>query len=497
MRTTHLTAFLLVFVPGLLVLRLDAQEIVDHPSKLVFPDLRFTPPEAAEFRHVLPCGVVVYVVEDRELPLVDVNVLVRTGTYMDPRGKEGLAAITGSQMRAGGTEKHSAQEFDEEIEFLAAMVNSSVRSTEGYASLNCLTKDLDRAMELFFEMLRSPRFDPERLALKKSQDLQELARRNDQTSSIEGREWERLLRGSEFFAVDRVTKKSIESISRDDLISFHRRQYHPRHFLVAVAGDVKAVEILEKLEVALRDWAATPPELKEVPPVPKQTYTPEPGLYLVDKADVNQGRVSMGHLGPMRESPDFFALSVMNHILGGGAFTSRITSRVRSDKGLAYSAGCRLDFGVYFDGSFRAYFQTKSESVAEAAAIVKEEIEKMRSARVSQDELETAINYYVGTFPRFFANAQLQAGTFASDEFTGRNPAFWQTYCEKMKSVTAEDVQRVARDRLHPQKLITLIVGNAKAIEEASAAALEKLAAPGKVQRIPLPDPLTLEYPKG
>ncbi|MBI4603264.1 MAG: insulinase family protein [Planctomycetes bacterium] len=480
--------------------------VVPHPRDLVFPELRFEPPDRAKHRHELPSGPVVYVVEDHELPLVDVTVHVRGGSYLEPSGKAGLAALTGSQIRSGGTARWSPEDFDEELAFLAATMSSSIGDTEGSASFNCLSKDLPRVLDLFSDMLWSPRFDPQRLELKLSQDLQDLARRNDQTSAIEAREWERLLRGSGFFTTDRVTKATLGTISREDLAGFHRRLFHPRNFVIAVAGDVDARGILDALEGSLKDWAREDWPGGPIPPVPKPAAVPAPGLHVVDKAGdaggkaaVNQGRVSIGHRAATRDHPDFHALTVMNHILGGGGFTSRITSRVRSDEGLAYSAGSRLELGVHFDGTFRAFFQSKSETVGRAARIVLEEIERMRKESVSGEELETAVNHVIGSFPRLFATPQLVTSAFASDELTGRDAAFWRTYREKVRKVTAGDVLRVAREHLKPEALVVLVVGDAAAIEKGGLrdAVEGKVPGAGKVRRIPLPDPLTLEYPGG
>jgi predicted Zn-dependent peptidase len=223
-------------------------------------------------------------------------------------------------------------------------------------------------------------------------------------------------------------------------------------------------------------------------------------VYVVDKSGVNQGRVSIGELAAMRDDPDYHALFIMNQILGGSGFTSRITSRVRSDEGLAYSAGSRHEFGIWFPGIFRAFFQSKSSSVAEAAGIVIEEIRGMQSAEVSAEEIETSVNHAIGLLPRSFSTASLTAATLASDELTGRDPAFWRTYTEKMKAVKAADVLRVAKQRMHPDRLVILVVGDRKEILQGNPDrpgwSLEKLAGPRGIQSIPLPDPLTLEEPK-
>ena len=186
---------------GALVLGANAgaQTIPAHPSDLTYELLDFTPPTAVEHRRELSNGIVVFVVEDHELPLVSVGVTVRTGAWLDPPDKIGLAGLTGSQMRAGGTTTMSAADFDEEAAFLAAQIGSNIGATSGGASMNCLTRDLDACLDLFFDMLRHPGFDEERLALAKRQAVQQMERRNDATGSIERREWQRLMRGDAHF----------------------------------------------------------------------------------------------------------------------------------------------------------------------------------------------------------------------------------------------------------------------------------------------------------
>ncbi len=472
-----------------------AQPIPSHPSDLTYALLDFTPPEAADHRHELSNGVVVFVVEDHELPLVSVSLTVRTGTYLDPPDKIGLASLTGSQMRAGGTSTMRAADFDEEAAFLAAQIGSRIAATSGAANLNCLTKDLDVCLDLFFDMLRNPGFDEDRLALAKSQSIQQMERRNDSTASIEGREWSRLMRGGEHFSTRPRTRATVEAIARDDLVAFHRRYYHPGNFIFAVSGDVNTTAILAGLERRMADWDVG---TESVPPVPAPDFTPRPGLYLVDKPDVNQGRVRIGHLGTTRDDPDRYKLLVMNDILGGGGFSARLLTRIRSDEGLAYSASSSFGVGIYYRGVFQAGFQSRSETVARATAIVFEEIERIRSEPVEEEELRNAIASYVDTFSRNFSSAASTAGLFANDEYTGRDPAYLAAYRDNIASVTAEDVLDVAQRYLDPDALVILVVGNLEAMlagdPERPEFSLEELR-PGEVVRIPLPDPFTMEYP--
>ena len=472
-----------------------AQPIPAHPSDLRFEPLEFDPPDAASHRHVLSNGAVAFVVPDRTLPLVTVSVLVRTGAYLEPPGKAGLASLVGGQMRAGGTAGLAPGDFDEELAFLAANVRSGIDDTVGRASMNCLTKDLDETLDLFFDMLRNPRFDPDRLELAKSQLLQQMERRNDSTQSIEQREWRRLLRGDGHFTTQPVTRASVDALTRDDLVAFHREHYHPGRFLFAISGDVEPEEILPQIEARLDGWPAAGEAADAVPP---PNHEPRPGLYLVDKDDVNQGRVSIGHLGTTRDNPDRYALTVMNDILGGGGFSARLLTRIRSDEGLAYGAYSSFGLGTYYEGTFRASFQSRSETVARAAAIVLEEIDRIRSEPVSEAELATSIASFVETFSRNFSSATSTAGLFANDEYTGRDPSYITTYRERIASVTADDVLRVAREYLHPDRLVLLVVGDLATIAEGDPDnpdyTLDRLAE-GAATRIALPDPFTMEYP--
>jgi predicted Zn-dependent peptidase len=467
-----------------------------HPRELKYAQLDYAPPKRDKFRHVLSNGAVAYLVEDHDLPLVNVAAIVRTGSYLEPAGKEGLASLTGGQIRAGGTTSKSAEQYDEAADFLAANISSGIGDTQGSATLNCLTKDLDAGLALYFDMLRNPRFQEDRLALAKNQILQGMERRNDDTTSIEAREWSRLMRGDKHFSTKQPTKSSVESITREDLAAFHKQYFQPAGMIFAVSGDFKTEEMLQKLEASMQVWASNK---MAVPAVPKPDFTPVAGVYVVNKSDVNQGRVRIGHTGITRDNPDSYAVSIMNDILGGSGFTSRITSRVRSDEGLAYSAGSVFGQGVYYPSDFRAAFQSKSMSTAQAIQIVLEEIDRIRSTKVSDEELQTAKNSAVETFPLAFASAAQIAGTFAQDEYTNRPADYWDKYRERISAVTADEVQRVAQKYLQPDQLVVLVVGNIDDITKGNADkpeySLAKIAKNGQIRRIPLPDPLTLVYP--
>ncbi len=463
---------------------------VNHPDQLSFGERQLTFLDRTEYRHLLPEGDVVYVVTDRALPLVKVQIYSRAGGYLLGDLPVGSGGMTAALLRDGGAGDLDPAALDERLDFLATNVGFSIGDTGSSISINSLTSNFAESLELTMDMLVEPGFDAERLSVAVDRQIESMRRRNDDTRSIEPRVWAEVMLGEDFFANQTATEASVRSVDRQVMSEVVSRIYGRGNLVVAVSGDIDA----ETAVAAISDALARLPRAAELPAIPDQLSPRSPGLYTVAKDDVNQTRVTLGLPGPRVNHPDEFAIAVMNDILGGGGFTSRITSRVRSDEGLAYSAGSRFSLGRHYDGQFRAYFQSKNASVAQALGIVLEEMERIRTGPVTEQELSTAIESRTAFLADLYASADASAQRFASDEINAEPADRWRNYEANVRKVTVADVQAAAQAHLDLQQLRILLVGK---IDEALAGdgshgTVEGLT--GKsAQSIALRDPLTQE----
>ncbi len=467
-----------------------AERIVDHPEKLKFKELNYKPPEPDAYRNKLYCGATAYVAENHEIPTFELAVLVRTGSMYEPVEKAGLADMTGYLMRNGGVKGMSVKELDERLAYLAGEISVTISGSQGRASLFCLSKDIDEGLELLMRILRTPVFEQVAIDRYRADLLSEMEQRNSSTSSIESREWQFLMYGDHPCTTPyRRTEQSVNSITREDMIAFHRKYFFPKNFIFAVSGDFKTKEILAKLNGILEDW---PDRQLDMPTIPDRIPDPKPGIYMIEKEDVNQSRIRIGHIGVKRDVPDEYALIIMNDILGGGGFTSRIVRRVRSDEGLAYSTGSVFERPVLFPGTFRAWFQTKHETGAFGTRLILDEIERIRNEQCEEETVENSKASFISNLVNPFSSKSRIVNTFASDEYTGRPDGYWKNYAKNIKAVTPGDVLAAARKYLHPDKLVFLVVGDPEAVQRGSDKHGERFSDFGEIKILPLRDPMSL-----
>jgi zinc protease len=459
-----------------------------RPSELKYPALKYDPPDPKAFRTVYAGGIRAYVQEDRSLPLFNITAIFNCGDLYVPKDKAGLGTVLGDQLIKGGTKTREGSTIEDRIDFLGGSLNFNVGERTSSLSLSVLTKDLDEGLTIFFDVLRNPAFREEPLKLAKARFVEQLRQANDQPNAVLSREYEKLLYGDNALTW-RPNKATYEGVTADDLKAFHAKYFSPKNVILAVSGDFARAGLKAKIDKLAAGWKGG---AVAFPALPKGFPAPEPGVYFIQKA-INQGYISLGQLGLEDTNSDYFAVQVMNFILGGGSFTSRITTKVRSDEGLSYNQGSRFTYRWGFPGTFSGYVQTKSSTVGYAVSLILAEIDRIRKEPVSDSEMETAINYYLESFADGFQSAQATMASFANLEMTGKPMDYYKTYRSKIQAVTKARVQEVAQKYLRPDRAAIMIVGDWEPCNKGGdkwPGPLDKL---GRVHRINLTDPMTGE----
>jgi len=461
---------------------------VERPADLKFAPLQYEPPDPAAFRQTFASGLRGYAQEDRSLPLFTISALVRFGDIYVPKDKQGLGSLLGRTLIQGGTKTREGGAIEERIDFLGGMLNFNVGEQTSTLTLSVLSKDLEEGLQIFFDVLLNPEFRDGPVNLARARLIEELRQANDQPSEILAREYQRLLYGDHPLSW-RPTRFTYESVTPADLKAIHARYFLPDNMILSVSGDFSRADLPGRINPFLAGWTGGNPDR---PPLSTQFSSPAPGIYFIQKK-INQGYVSLGHLSLEETNPDYYAVQVMNFILGGGSFSSRITTKVRSDEGLSYNQGSRFSFRWGFPGTFSGYVQTKSATVGYAISLIQDEIRRIRQTPVSDEELELAINYYVESFSSVFESPQGTMATFAEMELLGKPMDYYKTFRKHIGAVTKAKVQEVANKYLLPEKFAIMIVGDWEPCNQGGEkwpGPLDKL---GPVHRVPLTDPLTGE----
>ena len=423
-------------------------------TKLQYPPLRdLTLPKVERFE--LANGLVVYLVEDHQLPRVEGTVLVKTGARFEPAEKVGLASIVGQVMRTGGTTTRKGEDIDRLLENTGASVETSIDTDSAGASLFTLKENLPQALEILADLLRNPAFPEDKIDLAKVQERSAISRRNDEVGDIAGREFAKLVYGAASPYARHPEYATIQGITRDDLVAFHRRSFLPNQAILGLWGDFNTAEARALVERVFGSWPRGEAAAQGLPEVPA---TWQGSVNFIPKDDVNQTNLRIGHLGGRFDDPDFYAMTVMSEILGGG-LSSRLFRRVRSDLGLAYAAGSAWVAEFDHPGYFFVRVDTKSESTVKAAQETLNEVRRTTEEPVSADELRTAKEGILNSFVFNFDTTGEIVRRLMAYEYYGYPRDFLEKFKANVEKVTAEDVLKAAKARLQPDKLVVLAVG--------------------------------------
>ncbi|RXS98089.1 insulinase family protein [Silvibacterium dinghuense] len=418
-------------------------------------------PPLAEFhpqqpkRIELKNGLVILLQEDHELPFIGGTITIRGGSRDVPAAKVGLVGLYGDTWRTSGTTAQDGDKLDDLLEAKAAKVETSGDIDSTGVSWSCLAKDEDQVFGIALDLLEHPAFKADKLTLAKQQAITGIVRRNDEVEEVAQREATKLVFGADSPYARQPEIATVMSVTLDDLKAWHEKTVAPNNIIVSVEGDFDPAEMEHKLRAAFEGMprgTAWPKPGGEFP-------GPKPGLYVINKPDVNQSNVWIVGLGTERSNPDFYALAVMNEIFSGG-FGSRLFQDVRTRLGLAYSVSG--GYGASYDhpGMFYTTAMTKSASTVAATKAMLDQIDKLKTEPFTDAELQSAKDQLLNSFI-FRVDSKDKVLTEASTlEFYGYPADFLEKYQKAIEAVTTADLARVAKKYIDPSKLAILVVGN-------------------------------------
>lgn len=416
-------------------------------------------------------GLQVLQVERNNLPIVMLTLLVKASPLNEPADKAGVAYLT-AKMLTEGTTTRSAAQISEDIEFLGASLEATTTQDFTTISLSVLKKDLDKGFELFSDILLNPAFQEDELSRRKALISGALRQREEDPAFVAGRAFIKEVFGPH--AYGRLVEGSLESIGslqRKEVLEFYTAHYCPDNALLSVVGEVTSGELNALMEKYLSTWKRSCPGLRSAA-VTNASTAPQPSaltpganirLVPIDR-DISQANIVLGHVGIARNDPDYYAVQVMNYILGGGGFASRLMRVIRDERGLTYGIDSSFT-GNKEPGQFEVEVQTKNASARAVIDEIVKQIALIRTEPVSDQELSDAKAFLTGSFPRRFETSRRIADFLAMARFYTLGDDYIQKYPEHIKSVTKEDVLRVAKKYLHPDRYVLVVVGNLKQMD--------------------------------
>lgn len=425
-------------------------------------DLRYPPLAAFEIpspqRVVLENGLVVMLLEDHELPLVEATALIRTGSRDDPAGRTGLADLGATVLRTGGTSRMPSDQLDDWLEGRAASVEVTAGRASTRASMSALAQDFPETLRVFADVLRRPAFDSARLEVARNQAVAGVARQNDESDQILFREFLEVIYGPDSPYAASETHASLRALRREDLVQWHRQSFHPDRIVLGLVGDFRTEDALRLVREAFGDWPRGPQAKAVEASWRKQ---PSPGVYWVEKDDIAQSNILIGHLGVRKDDPDFYPLEVVNQILSG-SFASRLINEVRTRKGLAYAVDGRVASDWDFPSATYLYATTKTATTGAGIEALLEEARGMRTRPPSAEEVDRAKQGILGSFIFNVDSRRKVLGQQLTLELFGYPLGWLSRYRAGIEAVTVEQVRAAAVRHLRPEDFTIFVVGPAE-----------------------------------
>jgi predicted Zn-dependent peptidase len=426
-----------------------------NPDSFKPIEIKAPAPERIELQN----GLIVYLLEDHELPLINITAAIHTGSIYEQPEVAGLASLTGTAMRTGGTRQMTAHEVDQQLEAVSAQLNVGIGLEQGSASLSVLKEDFDKAFSIFAQILLQPIFEKDKFEIARTNMCQELRQLPDNPQSLAFREFKKILYSGNPRGIQ-PTISSVRRIKRNDLAAFHQKFFHPENIMLAISGDFDRDSMLAHIK---KEFGSCPRSSASYPrvPVPSQLETMQ--VYHLQK-QLSQSTIVMGHFAPPKNHPDYITFQVLDFIIGSGGFTSRLFSEVRTEQGLAYSVGSFYR-GARGYGVFGAYCMTKADSTHRATSFMIEILNAIKKGDLSDEELQWAKESILNNLIFSFTSSSQIAGLHMQLEYEGLPPDYYSTAPDKIRSVTMHDLKRVAGTWLNPDKMLILFLGDAERID--------------------------------
>lgn len=421
-------------------------------------------------RIVLKNGMVIFLQEDHELPLISATMRIRGGSRDEPANKVGMLDVYGEVWRTGGTKTKTGDELDDLLEARAAKIETDNNQDSTTISLSCLKQDFETVFQAYIDILRNPTFREDKVELSKEENKSAIARRNDNIGQIASREAAKLAYGKDNPYARTPEYTTIDAVTREDLVKWHESHVHPNDIIFGIIGDFDSKQMEQKLRTAFDNWEKGP----ALPAFHAEYKTAQPGIYFVEKTDVNQSEIRMVSLGIERNNPDYYAVEVMNEVFGGG-FSSRLFSNIRTKQGLAYAVYGSIGSAFDHPGVFRIGMGTKSVTTVEAINSLNAQIEDIVKTPPSQEELRRAKDAILNSFIFNLDTPEKVLREKMAYEFYHYPLNFLELYRTNIEKITSADVARVAQKYVHKSQMPVLVVGNS------SEMGAQKLSSLGKV----------------